>query len=388
MSSIAKFIRNTPVNDLRTYFDRQGFDLQEPVNWEAPEREIVKPLLKLVDDLSESERAALTTDSERIAVMTDELSQMALLSVVQDRDRIEAMENAFARALWVFLNHPLAFRRAEEVRYTDNYRQGRMWDGFLGPVGIAIEPKTERVDDLKRQVMAYFRTKRAVVEIYRRTRPSFEEPDSHLVQVTVYREGLPDTYLEFDGDELARRQRRPVYEAATTYESATGVIEVVAQGRECREDLARMFAETLLRREIDTERVPLRRFDLSVLLHPFDFPTDPEDGIESVMVTLLRVKPYDGEGERFTIEVNRKADATIHEVAGRRFGDKNPLEAGYLATKTKLSIRFFPDAESRRGKVLPVNITMPNGCDLKSKTEKERLIGEKYLPRWGLVEEF
>ena len=52
MSSIAKFIRNTPVNDLRTYFDRQGFDLQEPVNWEAPEREIVKPLLKLVDDVA------------------------------------------------------------------------------------------------------------------------------------------------------------------------------------------------------------------------------------------------------------------------------------------------------------------------------------------------
>ena len=41
MPSIAKFIRNTPVTDLRTYFDRQGFDLQEPVNWDAPEQEIV-----------------------------------------------------------------------------------------------------------------------------------------------------------------------------------------------------------------------------------------------------------------------------------------------------------------------------------------------------------
>ncbi len=387
MPSIAKFIRNTPVNDLRTYFDRQGFDLQESVNWEAPEREIVKPLLKLVDDLSESERAALTTDSERIAVMTDELGQMALLSVVPDRNQLETMENSFARALWVFLNDPLAFRRAEEVRYADNYRQGRMWDGFLGPAGVAVEPDAEQVTELKNSVMAYFRSNRAVVEIYRRTRPNFDEPDSDLVQVTVYREGLPDTYLEFDGDELARRHRRPVYEAAMTYEPAAGVIEVVAQGRECREDLARMFAETLLRREIETERVPLRRYDLALLMHPFEFPTDPEDGIDSVKLVLLRLRPYDDPGKRITLEATRKAFGSIHSAAKDWFDQHDPLHAGFVATQARLSIKFHPDSESRRGKVLPVTITMPNGCDLKSKTDKERLIGKKYLARWGLVRE-
>jgi hypothetical protein len=36
---------------------------------------------------------------------------------------------------------------------------------------------------------------------------------------------------------------------------------------------------------------------------------------------------------------------------------------------------------------LPVKITMPNRCDLKSRTERERLIGEKYLARWGLLKE-
>jgi hypothetical protein len=32
-----------------------------------------------------------------------------------------------------------------------------------------------------------------------------------------------------------------------------------------------------------------------------------------------------------------------------------------------------------------VTITMPNGCDLKGKTDRERLIGDKYLRRWGLL---
>lgn len=387
MLSLAKFIRNTPVNDLRTYFDRQGFDLREPVNWDGAEREIAKPLLKLVDHLSEPERAALTTDLERIGVMTDELGQMALLSVVLDRDQLEAMENAFARALRVFLNDPSAFRRAEEVRYADNYRQGRMWDGFLGPAGVAVEPDAEQLTKLKNSVMAYFRSDRAIVEIYLRTRPNFEEPDSDLVQVTVYREGLSETFLEFDGEELARRRWRPVYEAAMTYEPATGVIEVVARGRECREDLARMFAETLLCREIETERVPVRRYDLAPLLHPFEFPTDPEDGIDSVKLVLLRLRPYDDPGKRITLEATRKAVGSISAAAQDWFDQHNPLRGGFVATQARLSIKFHPDSESRRGKILPVTVTMPNGCDLKSKTEKERLIGEKYLARWGLVRE-
>ena len=144
------------------------------------------------------------------------------------------------------------------------------------------------------------------------------------------REGLPDTYLEFDGDELARRHRRPVYEAAMTYEPAIGVIEVVAQGRECREDLARMFAETLLRREIETERVPLRRYDLALLMHPFEFPTDPEDGIDSVKLVLLRLRPYDDLGKRVTLEATRKAFGSIHSAAKEWFDQHDPLHAGFV----------------------------------------------------------
>jgi hypothetical protein len=30
-------------------------------------------------------------------------------------------------------------------------------------------------------------------------------------------------------------------------------------------------------------------------------------------------------------------------------------------------------------------ISMPQGCDLKDRTERERLIGEKYLRKWRLL---
>ena len=34
-----------------------------------------------------------------------------------------------------------------------------------------------------------------------------------------------------------------------------------------------------------------------------------------------------------------------------------------------------------------MKISYPNNCDLKSRTEKERLIGDKYLKKWGLLKE-
>jgi hypothetical protein len=176
-----------------------------------------------------------------------------------------------------------------------------------------------------------------------------------------------------------------VFEAALTYEPKTGVIEVVAKDREGRPDLVRLFARDLMATEFRQERLPLRRFDLEDLLQPHAFPTDPEDGIHSVRVSQLRLMPLDGQGERVTLECLRDAESSIWEMAKARFGDTDPLSEGWVATQARLTIRFQPEAGASRGKTLPLTITMPHGCDLKDRTERERLVGEKYLRRWGIL---
>jgi hypothetical protein len=77
----------------------------------------------------------LKIDAERIHEMTDEIGQRAIFSVVSDDDidTYLALESAHERALFVFLRNLNAFRHAEDIRYADEYRKGRMWDGFLGP---------------------------------------------------------------------------------------------------------------------------------------------------------------------------------------------------------------------------------------------------------------
>jgi hypothetical protein len=72
-------------------------------------------------------------------------------------------------------------------------------------------------------------------------------------------------------------------------------------------------------------------------------------------------------------------------MAAHRFEGNNPLSGGWIATQARLIIRFHPKGGGRRGRTLPLTISMPNGCNLKEQTEAEQVIGEKYLRRWGML---
>jgi hypothetical protein len=173
MLSIARFIRNTPADALRSYFESVGLSLPEAVNWNAAEAEVVKPLLRAVDALSEVERARLLLDADRISTMADEVGQTAILGVVSGRAIIEALRNGHERALWLFLNDRIAFRRAEEARYSDERRQGRMWDGFVVPPGLRIHETPGSIAALKAAVCKQFASQNVEIDLFRRTRPTF-----------------------------------------------------------------------------------------------------------------------------------------------------------------------------------------------------------------------
>jgi hypothetical protein len=95
--------------------------------------------------------------------------------------------------------------------------------------------------------------------------------------------------------------------------------------------------------------------------------------------------PIDSVGERATLECTRQTSRTIWEMARERFGGASPLLGCWVVTQAKLTIRFHPDAGARRGRTLPLTITMPHGCDLKDRTERERVVGNKYLRQWGIL---
>ena len=82
--------------------------------------------------MDDTARARVVNDAERVTAMADEAGQAAIYSIAKAPDHLDALQNAHDRALWMFLNDDAGFRHAEEVRFTDERRRGRMWDGFIG----------------------------------------------------------------------------------------------------------------------------------------------------------------------------------------------------------------------------------------------------------------
>jgi hypothetical protein len=101
----------------------------------------------------------------------------------------------------------------------------------------------------------------------------------------------------------------------------------------------------------------------------------------------MRLMPLDTASQRITLESLRGEQGTIWDMSAARFGAADPLRNGWLLTQVKFTIIFHREPRSSVGKTLPVTITMPHGCDLKDRTEHERLVGEKYLQIWGLLQE-
>lgn len=267
MTAIANFIRYTPRSALATYIDNHAPRLAGSFVWPTANDDHVKPLLKAVDEMDRDERELLRHNAEQINEMTDEEGQTALLSVISDHAVFNTLENAHARAMWVFINAQDAFRRAEETRYANHNRLGRMWDGFVGPKGKTVSSGPLDMETFRARLSEVFgKDTKMKIEAYRREGEDEDGVVAAIDQIVVYKEGLPDSYQELERDELVVKIRRPVY--IICYEPDTGVIEVIAQGKEQRESIARLFSEVMLGAEIEGARVPLRQYDICSLASP------------------------------------------------------------------------------------------------------------------------
>ncbi|OSM08740.1 hypothetical protein MAIT1_04792 [Magnetofaba australis IT-1] len=384
---VARLIRNTPVEGLLAYLNATGIPLGEGVDWEQERAKLIVPLIKESQTLGAEHQALFCRDAERINALATESGQDAMLAAVADQDRepLMLMVNGYARALWLFLNDELTFRRAEEIHFADTRRLGRFWEGFMGPTDIAVSSAPEHHRQFEARIAERFGSAKVHVEVYPRERVTLEGRVLHLVQVVAYREGLPKSALVFEGDDVVCDFQRPALEMSITYEADTGVIEVVTDKRENREAVARVFAETLLETEFSDQRIPLRCYDLTSLITPREFPTEPADGIESIKLTLVQFRPDKDQGRKATFEASRKTNETVFRDMDPWLRE-NPQE--YFSPsihKATLSVKFHPEKGRARAKIISVKISLPNGCNLGSATEKERLICEKYLRYWGMV---
>lgn len=84
MPVLSRLIRNVPGPELREYFTGLGMTFPDLVNWDGGSGEIIEPILKAIEPLTEIERERIRADCDRIDRMTTEVGQTAIMSAADE----------------------------------------------------------------------------------------------------------------------------------------------------------------------------------------------------------------------------------------------------------------------------------------------------------------
>ena len=387
-TKIKKLIRQTPEENLKSFLDGYELELPSDFKWQRDGKKYHSHLFNSIWNANDNHKPALFENIERIHEMTDELGQAALQAEIGHHENFISLKSEHARCLWALQNHPDKFQKAEHCASSDYKRKSREWSSFVAPKGREIHRSVEHIEEFKQLVLAHFNISRKIkVEIFDRIKTDHHDQEIKVFQLTAFHDGLHKSVQTFEKEDVVTKFIASVNEFSISYEPESGIIEVTADNKEARTQLAKVFVNTFLKTEEDVDEIEIKKFDLSKLKAPYDFMkvVDLKDQIEDVQVTLLKLRPLNDRNST-TIEALFSQHRSIYDIAQEWYGPRNPLLGLFVIKKAQISIKFKPTDKHPRGKLLHVKITDPNGCDLKDRTEQDKLIGNKYLERWGLME--
>lgn len=390
-SKIKKFIRNTPEEDLKPLLDQYGLDLPADFKWQRDSKKYGSHLFNSIWNIDGDYKAALFDIIERIHEMVDELGQAALQTqaAIGNNDNFLSLKSDHARCLWAIQNHPFEFQKAEFCASSDYKRKSREWSSFVAPKEREIHTSKEQIGEFKHLVLEQFNISKEIkVDIFDRRKTDHHGKEIAVFQLVAYHDGLHKSVQTFEKGDVVTKFISSVNEFSISYEPHSGIIEVTSESKEKRGQLAKAFANAFLRTNQDVDEIKIKRYDLSKLRAPYDFmkEVDAVDMIEDVKATMLSfLVPGDKRG--ITIESLFRSRLSVYESAKELFFERSPLANPSLELKKAvISIKFKPSDKKPRGELLHVTITNPNGCDLKDRNERQKLIGNKYLERWNLME--
>lgn len=396
--SLPRFLRRIPPSDMQGYFSARAILFSEPIDWPAKSVDFLCSVKAAIEALPERERERLFEDFERVDQLSDEVGQRALQSFIEHNDgllrRFHSCNGSEARGLFVLLTDEEVFENALATAYAERMRHGRCWSGYYLPARLAPSKNPSDIALLEADLSALFREfdgtgRKLKVEWFeRRTCDPKGAELGKVIHYSIYVEGLPECSIEFDREEPKRRTRRPVIEATICCDPVSGMLDIVSKGgRTLREEIAQSFAGHLLGSENALIPVRPRGFDLNRLKRPIPFPSDPCDGIKGVEVTLLRLRTAVGHFGRVTIEVDGE-HPDIYRTSAGWFGDSDPLrQPEWRVMQARLKIAFHADGRGKRAKTITVDLRTPNSSNLRDQTRRHQIVSQKYLVRWGLMEE-
>lgn len=351
----------------------------EPVfqGWQALPDEKQREVQMILRDVNE------LADHRGVAVLAEGI----LLRCRERSEEFQAQVSKADKAMWAHLYAPRVFEEAAMFARADALASGRYW------IKRNALPRRELQDidamraALSEGLTAFYgpiqlRGKHCTVSHYQRA------DGAHYF--FAYLDDYPDKRLVFDGDgdEPVVRWDRYAFENLFVYNGDEGSLELYALGgKKVWSPLQVTFCKAVLRKDVPPAD-PLRPSYLldHLLQQNLSLATDPAHRIDDARITRLRIVPR-GSGGYIEIKADPRSDRNdIYRKLDRWLRHENlPVESLRVAQAT-FSLRFIHNGPGRQP-TLTFDVSAPHSSNLKSKPDEMRVIGERCLRLWEVVDD-
>ena len=386
-----RLLKETSNDLLRELFTRLGAKLNVP--WDDLKQRDVAPIVLLWETMPEVERRRVHVILQEVQSMTSErglkvLAQQLEWQQPEFTDEYSAWEGRSDKALWAYLFARDVFDQASIFACADTLTAGRYWNRWNGLPHESITVKPEQLHALENELRKYYwprelRGRHCRVHHY----PRCNGVDFFF----AYLDDWPDRLMAFDDDgEMAPRSERYAFTNVFAYDPQAGCIDLVAKGgRTVHLRLRQAFCRSVLKMNVPDGEPVLPAYRLDQLLDPhLTLPTDPGDHIAAVRLTRIRFVPQCDMDCVTYEELGFSPQATLEMVASEireRLADRGYSPDLLRVRQARFQLQFLGDG--RKAKTLSFTVSSPNGCDLKSKSDRLRAIGERCLRLWGICDE-
>jgi len=340
--------------------------------------------------LPEERRRQVQVILQDINELADERGLAVLAQEVQWRypDRLPefaAVEGRADKALWTYLYLPQAFEEAALFARADALARGRYWVKRNSLPHAPITVTLDKREALGSKLAAYYRLMQG--------RGFFCQVD-HLQRANgddyffAYLDDYPDARLVFDDTgRIRRHSERGVFDNVFVFSPTDGTLELYAKGgKELHTPLQEIFCKEALGLDVNPTAPDKAAYHLDGLTSLYcNFPTDPADRIAEVRVRRLRMEVRDQPRRKVTLDSDTTGHKNdIYDMI-ERYLDSEHLPLNKVRV-TLATFRLTFASDGGKPKTLTFNVSHPNSCDLKSKPEEMRVIGERCLKSWGIAQ--
>jgi len=373
---------------LREFFTRRG-EL-DAVPWDELTEHRIEPVFEAWQALGEVSKLQVQiilrdihelADHRGLAVLAEELRWRC----PEGLDEFKAQPSKQDKAMWVYLYVPEAFQEATLFGRADALASGRYWKRRNSLPKKQIVVDKDMLDTLADALTSFYgpaqmRGRYCQVVHYQRA--------GGADYFFAYLDDYPDKHLVFDGDsaEPIVRSDRYAFENVFVYHSEEGAMEVFAPGgKKVWEPLQVAFCQTVLGEDVGPADPLQPSFRLDHVLSPdFPLPTDPNDGVEDARISRLRLVPRGSGGY---IEIKADPRGPRNDIYGKmeRWLQAESIPAeGTRVLQATFHLKFQYDGRGRQP-VLTFDVSVPNTCNLKSKPDEQRAVGERCLKLWEVT---